>query len=156
MRKVAKVVIDKEGGRDAGKSFILTEMSAMRAERWATRFILSVAKAGIDIPEGQGMAAVAALNINLLGKISMGDADILLSEMMECVALQPDPVKMPQFTRPLMEDDIEEVKTLVKIRMEVLTLHTGFSIPGFQSNLMMLEPGQIFLSTGISPAHAGR
>lgn len=148
MRKVAKVVIDKEGGRDAGKSFILTEMSAMRAERWATRFVLAAAKSGIEVPEGQGMAAVAALNLNVLGKISMQDADVLLAEMMDCVALQPDPVKMPQFTRSLMEEDIEEVKTYLKLRMEVIVLHTGFSIPGFPSTLQMLEPGSIYLSTG--------
>jgi hypothetical protein len=36
--------------RDKGKRFKITEMPAMKAEKWAARFFLALAKSGIDIP----------------------------------------------------------------------------------------------------------
>ena len=37
-------------GRDAGKEFLITEMSASQAENWAFRVILAIGNAGIEIP----------------------------------------------------------------------------------------------------------
>lgn len=137
MRKIARLVISSEG-RDKGKNFLLTEMPAMRAEKWAIRLLLALTRAGIEVPEGEGMAAVAQINFNptIFGKIHYADANPLLDEMMGCVEFIPDPSN--NVARPLMEEDIEEVLTLFKIRMEVIALHTGFSFPAYPSTSMML------------------
>jgi hypothetical protein len=45
--------------------------------------------------------------------------------MWECVQIMPDPSK-PHVVRALIEQDIEEVATRLKIRGEIWKLHTGF------------------------------
>ena len=41
-RKVEYITIDQEG-RDQGKTFKITEMPALKAEKWATRAFLALA-----------------------------------------------------------------------------------------------------------------
>lgn len=137
MKKFGKVTITKEG-RDKGKAFLLTEMPAMQAERWALRLLLALAKAGIEVPEGEGMAALAQTSFSplIFGKIDLKEAEVLLAEMMDCVEIIPDP--KANLARKLYPDEIEEVATLFKIRMEVIALHTGFSFPAFPSTLNLL------------------
>jgi hypothetical protein len=129
-RRTATVTIDAEG-RDKGKAFLLTEMSASQAERWAARAMLALARNGVEIPEGiasAGLAGVAAIGIRALGGMAFDDAEPLLADMMACVQAIPDPAR-PNVSRYLIEDDIEEVATRLRLRMEVFTLHTGFSLP---------------------------
>ena len=50
--------------RDAGKTFLITEMSADKAERWAIRMVLALTNANVAVPEGSlqaGMSGVAAI-----------------------------------------------------------------------------------------------
>jgi hypothetical protein len=126
MRKVQKFTIQDEG-RDKGKTFQITELPALEAERWAVHALLAMSRNGVDIPESaldSGFAALAAMGVNMLGKLKAEDADVLMAKMMDCVmfasvgnGLQP---------RPLVESDIEEILTLFRLRKEVLTLHAGF------------------------------
>lgn len=142
-RKVATIVIDSEG-RDCGKVFQLREMPAMQAERWAMRALLALAKSGVEIPENianAGLAGVAALGLKAFGGLDFADAEPLLIEMMSCVQIIPDPAK-PQVVRFLVDDDIEEVATLLKLRAEVFSLHTGFSIPGAPSKSTSTATGK--------------
>jgi hypothetical protein len=135
-RKVKTVVIDQDG-RDKGKHFLLTEMAAMQAEKWAMRALLALGQSGIDIPDDiaeTGMAAIAAFGIKTIASVEFEAAAPLMDEMLECVTIIPDPSK-PNVTRNLIEDDIEEVKTLALLRGEVLELHTGFSIAAELSKL---------------------
>lgn len=135
MRKVQPVTIT-EAGRDQSKAFLITELSADAAEWWAIRAFLALAKSGVDIPEdiqGLGMQGIAVLGLQALGKINPLDAKPLLDEMWQCLTIVPDPQKNPTFARQLFPDDIEEVATRLKLRMEVLQLHTGFSLGGAQS-----------------------
>lgn len=130
MRKTADITITDEG-RDKGKVFRLREMSAMQAEKWAARALLALAKSGVDIPDEiseMGMAGMVALGIKSLVGVSFRDAEPLLDEMLGCIKIVPDPAR-PQIERPLIDGDIEEVRTLVTLRKEVFTLHTGFSLP---------------------------
>lgn len=118
-------------GRDAGKRFIITEMSAAASEDWALRVMLALVKNNVDLPEGaldQGMAGLASMGVSALGGINIEDARPLLAEMLLCVQIQPnpDPTKT-HFMRALIEDDIEEVVTRLKLRKEVLNLHVDFS-----------------------------
>ena len=62
MRKTKTVTIESEN-RDHGKCFLLTEMSAAAAEKWAARAFLALAKSGVNLPDGvadMGLAGVAA------------------------------------------------------------------------------------------------
>lgn len=129
MARKTKTVTITSPGRDQGKSYILTEMPATKAEKWAARAFLALAKAGLDVPEeaaASGVAGFAAMGLDAIGKLNWEDAEPLLDEMMSCVQVQPS----PGITRPLVEaaDDIEEVMTLLTLRKELLELHLGFSL----------------------------
>jgi hypothetical protein len=131
MRKVSTVTITADG-RDKNKVFQITEMSAYQAECWAIRVFLSIAKTGIELPEGVaegGMAGIAAVGIKALTMIPWADAEPLLIEMMGCVRIIPDPSR-PSVIRDLIDDDIEEVATRLRLKMDVFGLHTGFSMAG--------------------------
>lgn len=133
-RRTLTVTIDTEG-RDKGKVFKLTEMAADQAERWATRALLALTNAGALLPvataEDMNMALFAAAGIQALGQLKFETAKPLLDEMMTCVQYQPPRPDLP--LQQLFAGDmcqVEEVKTFFRLRMEVLTLHTGFSMPG--------------------------
>lgn len=114
--------------RDFGKVFVLTELPASRAEAWAARAILALMASGVDLPENferLGMAGMAELGIRALSGLKWEVAKPLLDEMFECIQIMPDPNK-PHVVRPLIEQDIEEISTRGKLRMEVWKLHTGF------------------------------
>ena len=116
-------------GRDKGKRFVITEMSARGAERWAFRAFLALARAGVDVPEDveeAGFAGIATFGLKAFAGVAYEDAEPLLDEMLECVQVYPDP-KNEKVFRPLIEDDTEEVETLLRLRKEVFALHVDFS-----------------------------
>lgn len=140
-RKSTEVVIT-EPGRDAGKIFQIFEMSASHAEKWAARALLVAAQSGSDIGNVRaGMAGVAVMGIGTILGAKFQDVEPLLDEMFECVAICPDPRNHsiirggkycsihggPNVVGRLVEDDIEEVSTRVRLRSEVLNLHVGFT-----------------------------
>lgn len=139
MRKEATVVIQAEG-RDKGKIFRLTEMPAAQSEAWATRLMLALSRAGVEVPPGffeMGMAGVAALGLKAMGGLTWDVAKPLLDEMMTCVKIQPSaayPTVRALIDNSSDGDDIEEVATRIQLREEVITLHTGFSIREFFSS----------------------
>ena len=139
-RKSETITIAQEG-RDYGKVFLLTEMPAAQAEKWATKALLALAKSGADLPqdvEGTGMAGVAVMGVKAFAGVTFSDAEPLMDEMLKCIKFVPEPSK-PQIVRALVmdgiSDDIEEVSTIIRLRMEVLQLHVGFSISGALSKL---------------------
>jgi len=127
MRKKSIVTITDQN-RDKGKAFQIDEMPASQGEAWATRAILALMAGGIELPEGferLGMAGMAEVGLRALAGLKYEVAEPLLAEMMGCVSMIPDPSK-PQVVRPLIEEDIEEISTRVKLRAEVWKLHTDF------------------------------
>ena len=115
-------------GRDKDKVFVLTELPASKAESWAMRAILALMAGGVEVPEGfdrMGMAGMAEIGIRALSGLKWEVAEPLLAEMWSCVQIMPDPSK-PHIVRNLIEEDIEEITTRVKLRAEVWKLHTGF------------------------------
>lgn len=118
----------KDEGRDQGKTYLLTEMAASQAEMWAARAFLAMANAGLEIPQevmDSGMGGLASLGVSLLGKLPFEEARPLMDEMFICVRFIPDESKS-EFSRALVESDIEEIKTRLKIRVELLKLHSDF------------------------------
>jgi hypothetical protein len=130
MRKNSHITIQDEG-RDKGKVFVITEKSAIEADKWGIRALLALSKSGIPIPPEfmeMGIIGVLAVGIHRLAGVAFGDLEPLLDEMLTCVEIMPTAGR-PDIIRKLMQDDIEEVKTLQTLRMEVFRLHTGFSPP---------------------------
>lgn len=139
MRKTEVVVVPAEwGGRDANKCFLITEMSAAEAEKWAWRLALCVKGTAAQIPEsiaGLGMIAVAVRGINSFFAHDVDEKKLLglFDEMMVCVQVVRDPRAIdgttgrPVATPIVSADDIEEVRTIMWLRSEVLRVHTNFS-----------------------------
>lgn len=126
-RKKLILEIDSDG-RDFGKAFQITEMSADAAERWAIRLGFAMMNAGIDMPELDGisgMADIARIGLSALAKVPYESASPLLDEMMACIKIIPDNQK-PNIVRDLIEGDIEEVSTRFKLKKEVWGLHVDF------------------------------
>lgn len=136
MRKIKYYTVESEG-RDKGKVFELVEMPAKKSEKWALRLFLALAKSGVDIPEettNSGLAGIAAFGLRALGSMTFTDAEPLLDEMYECIKFVPDPNTMDQLhnkplSRPLIDDDTEEIATRLELRKAVFELHTNFSKP---------------------------
>ena len=121
-------------GRDYGKEFVLTPLSAWDAEELAGRAMFAMMNAGIQIPEGileSGLSGLAALGIRALSRISFEQAKPLLDQLMTCVKVKSS----EKVTRPLLHNDaeIQEVSTLLTLRKEVIKLHLDFFMSGVGS-----------------------
>lgn len=115
-------------GRDQGKVFHITEMSASQAEWWALRALMAMGRSGVEVPDNMrdmGMAALAVEGLKAVSRIPPEEARPLLDELMGCVQYVPNPADR-SVKRPLIESDIEEVATRLKLRAEVFKLHVDF------------------------------
>jgi hypothetical protein len=126
-RKTLTYTVTAEG-RDKGKAFLITEMPAAQGEEWATRALFTAMNCGVEVPDdllSAGLAGLSALGIKSLTKVPFDMVKPLFDEMMGCVQIIPDRAN-PNFVRPLIEDDIEEIGTRLMLRKAVLTLHMDF------------------------------
>lgn len=150
MARKTKIWTVDTPGRDKGKGFLITEMSADKAERWALKALLALANGGAKLPDGvldAGMAGIASmagavvLSLRHLQGTRYEDVAELLDEMMECVRFQPPGTTsdgLPLPSQMLFEGDncqIEEVSTRIKLRWEVLQVHVDFSVADALSSL---------------------
>ena len=78
------------------------------------------------------MAGLASFGFQAMCHVSFSEAEPLMNEMFACISFVPDEGIPP---RRLIEEDIEEIKTRIDLRAEVLELHTGFSITAALSKL---------------------
>jgi hypothetical protein len=120
---MARKELDWSGatGRDAGKKFHITEMSARAGHDWATRALLALANSGADVGEdimSRGLAGIASLALNLLGRIPADRATPLLNELLGCVTIDHG-----KGSRKLIDDDFEEIATIFQLQKEVFMLH---------------------------------
>jgi hypothetical protein len=125
MRRTKTVEIAE--GRDAGKKYQITEMSAEAAEWWAFRALQAVASSGVDLDLQSPMAELARTGLKALASVPPVQAKPLLDEMMSCVQILVPATQKP---RALLDGDIEDVKTRFMLRKEVMELHLGFSTGG--------------------------
>jgi hypothetical protein len=120
--------------RDLGRKYRITEMPASKAEKWATRAWLAISHAGKEVPPGvaeAGMVGFALYTFAALADAKYDDLEPLMDEMMGCVEF----ITGVGTTRPLVEEDIEEVDTRAVLRLEVLHLHVGFTIHDWLSRI---------------------
>lgn len=130
MRKSINYVVT-DTGRDNGKTYVLTEMSADKAEKWAMRALLAMVNSGYDVPQSAlsgGFGGLVEVGFKGLFSIRWDLLEPLMDEMMQCVQFMPNRAT-PHVIRPLFDGDIEEVLTLPKLRWEILKLHADFLEP---------------------------
>src|SRR6185312_9658050 len=96
MRKTKDFIVPMEG-RDHGKLFRITEMSAADAEWWALRGLKALAKSGMDVGDIQSMPmqTLAVQGIQHLFKLDDDDIKPLLDQMWKCVKIVPDRNNLP-------------------------------------------------------------
>jgi hypothetical protein len=122
MRKIITITIDE--GRDKGKKFKLTEWPAVQTERWIMRAVFGLGKAGVELPPEVlqfGSAGIAYAIATQATKMPSRLGIRLANELMECVQIVETAL-----TRSLVDEDIEDVSTLLKLKSEVLKLTFGF------------------------------
>jgi hypothetical protein len=131
-RKELDVKIEEEG-RDKGKVFHLVEMGALDAEDWAMRAAVTLTKFGFQVPDRfAGMAGIAAVGYApIAASVGVPEIRELMNEMLSCINIPiADPNNRGRIIeyRPMIREDVEEITTILKLRLEVFQLHTGFSI----------------------------
>ncbi|WKS98302.1 phage tail assembly chaperone [Gallibacterium anatis] len=118
-----------ESGRDKGTKFIIEEMPIAKADKWAMKLFLALSGAGFDTSSlNNGMVSVAGLTVAVLKNLPEEKVIALADELLECVKIVPDGGQPRALN--LNFNDIQDVTTLFKLRMEVLKLHIGFLLPG--------------------------
>ena len=130
MRRTITVTISAEG-RDKGKSYLITEMDAERAEDWGFRALNAISKAVGGFPDAlldSGLSGIAAIGISAFVRSDWATIKPLIDEMFTCIKMIPV-ASRPDITRNLVGSDIEEVATRLKLREEVLGLHLDFFKP---------------------------
>lgn len=123
--KILKIQDDKS--RDNGREYLIIEMSAEDAEWWAFQVLQALLGSDENIDFNAPLAQLARAGLVALGKLPPDKAKPLLEQMMTCVR-----VKLPNSSesRDMLAGDIEEVKTRVLLRKEVLGLHVDFFVAG--------------------------
>jgi hypothetical protein len=77
--------------------------------------------------------------------LSYSAVEDLLDEMMECVQHKPMGAAGAAAPMPLLSGEncqIEEVRTFMELRMQVLQVHTDFSLADVLSNFQQRTPSQ--------------
>lgn len=120
-------IVEIAEGRDAGKKYQITEMTAEAAEWWAFRALQAVASSEVDLNLQAPLAELARQGMKALASVSPAQAKPLLDEMMGCVQILVPATQKP---RALLDGDIEDVKTRFLLRKAVIELHLGFSTGG--------------------------
>jgi hypothetical protein len=153
-----KEIVIETAGRDQGKAFVLTELPAMQAEKWAARAFNGLARANVEIPDtvvGAGLVGVWVMGIKMLFAMDFAICSELMDEMLSCVQFRPDPAN-PAVLRPIIgkgsaQGDVEEVTTLKELREEVFKLHVGFSLAEIIQKLTSALNPQTSSNTETSP-----
>ncbi|MGE8567492.1 MAG: hypothetical protein ACN6PV_13560 [Achromobacter sp.] len=139
MARKHKTITITAAGRDKGKSFLITELSAADSEEWGGRALFALMNAGIEIPDNiaqAGLAGLASIGLKALQSLSFEQAKPLFDKMMECVQVDLGRAG----ARNLTDDDIEEVTTRLQLRREIVALHLDF-LPAAGQSTSESSPG---------------
>ena len=118
-----EVEIKIEDGRDAGKVFKITEMPAIQIDKWATKALLLLGKAGMNISVLNSMNVEDI--ITAISKADYDETEKLLSEMLACCSFQKDGVSVIM-KESMVDSVIEEWTTVFRLRIEAIKLNLGF------------------------------
>jgi hypothetical protein len=133
MLKTKEVTITAEG-RDKGRKYLLTEMPALQAERWARHAIMAMNREDLDIRSEVAALGMWGFVLGGMQALAGGDVpsvDKLMDEMLHQIQIVEEAV-----TRPLGGDnDFWEITTLKTLRQELIELHMGFTFAELASSL---------------------
>lgn len=128
MRKEIEITIDQ--GRDAGKTFKITEMGSVQMDRWATKALCLFGRSN------QGLGSLANMGlveiINAFSKVDYEEAQPLLDELLACASFKKDGAYVVM-KGSMIEGVVEDFTTLFRLRVEALKLHFGFLGQGGES-----------------------
>lgn len=130
-RKQVTITIDE--GRDAGKSFVITEMPGKQIFDWSRRALIMVSKESFlpsNVNLGDGIAGMAETGFAAL--LFCENAGPLLDELLACVKF-----KTPTDNgalRDLIDTDMEDQSTITKLLQATYNLHVDFSKAADLSN----------------------
>lgn len=138
-KKIITIETPKEGerpNRDAGRSYQIKEMSALKAERWARRAVGAMRRQDLDVGEQFGKLGMLGFYLLGLQALAGGDMDAvdgLMDEMLPQIKI----IESEAVTRPLGGDnDIYELSTIYLLRKELIELHMGFTFAELASMLI--------------------
>lgn len=123
-------IITIENGRDAGMTYLITEMPIAKADNWAMRALFAVANGGVDL-EGvnpnMGMLGMANVAIKALAGINPSVGIPLLDELLDCVQVVPSGGNARAL---LLNEDVKDLTTMFRLRKEALAIHLDFLVQG--------------------------
>lgn len=128
MRKEIEITIEE--GRDAGKTFKITEMSAVQMDRWATKALCLIGKTNASVVELFEMGTSGMIKI--LGSLGYEASEPLLNELLECCSFKKDGVYV-QMKGAMVESVIEDFTTIFRLRSEALAVNLSFLEQGGES-----------------------
>lgn len=122
-----------DNNRDFNKTFVITEMSAFDAESFAIKLGLLLLSNNPELPSDLtqkiqnndlSMQDIAHYGFRLLQGLNYDAIKPVLDDLMMCVQIIVD--KKSGIRRALVNEDIEEVKTIMTLRKMVIGLHVNF------------------------------
>jgi len=149
MRREATITIEAEG-RDKGKVFILREMASEPATDWFCRALQLLARSGVEVPPdilSRGPLGFAAMGMGAvltgLGKAPFPELKGLMDELMRCVSHRSPNGQVVHTDPYIVSEQIEDVETRFRLMEEVLSLHLGFSMAAYLSDLKQTAAAMI-------------
>lgn len=144
-RKTEKVIITADN-RDKGKTYLITEMGAFQAAKWARKALLSINTNMLEVSwlrsllvvgdDGKlslskiadlEMAGVAAIGVlNLFSAIPESVMDALQDDMLACCEFIPGHNLPGRPVVDQIEGDIEEPSTIITLQASAIGLHLDF------------------------------
>lgn len=123
-----------EKGRDAGKVFLITEMSAIDADEWAHRLVEQATLSGIDLKDVdvlnldtksmKGMIEIGAMVISILGRIPHETSRKMKFDILDrCVKIIP---KSGDARICLWDQEIKDFKNFTILAAHAIGIHVDF------------------------------
>jgi hypothetical protein len=131
MARKSKVVTLTDS--DKKLTFKITQMPALRLEKWINRLLFALAKSGgkdlnldgnLPIDKMFQAGGVAGL-IKLLGGVDYQEAEPLYDELLTCAVRVEDRAEFA-LDNDMLDGLIDDVRTLYKLRLEILKLNFDF------------------------------
>jgi len=126
-RKVKNLTIEK--GRDKGKTFVITEMPLLQADRWTNRCVLALAASGVDtsnIDLEAGIMSMTSALLQAVGGLDPYVAQELLDELLDCVKVKSSSGEIRKLVISDEAGDVEDLSTFFHLRKEAIMLHLDF------------------------------
>lgn len=126
-------------------TFNIKKMSATQLERWMLRASILLAKgADIDISDISGAKdlIMSGKILKVLGGLNYEEAAPLLEDLLQCCSRISGGV-LAQCTSDTVDDYIKDVRTLFRLRLEVLKLNFGFFTEMAAENLLDTQPSKV-------------